>query len=58
MQSGSIIMMERTIMNLVAVICLSTWMKLDGLNVLGILHIMLIVIVYPSIIFHTYNILR
>ena len=36
--------MERMMMNMISVICCLAWMKLDRLNVVGILHIMLIVI--------------
>ena len=43
-------------MKMVVVICWSSWMKLDGLNVVGIPHIILIVIFYLSMICHTYNI--
>ena len=43
-------------MKMVAVICWLDWMKIEGLNVVGILHIILIVVVYLSMIFHTYNI--
>ena len=46
--------MERMVMKKVAVIYGPDWMKLDRLNVVGVLFIMLIVIVYSSIIFHTY----
>ena len=55
-QLGSKMHMERMIMKMVAVICWSDWMKLDRLNVVGIIHIMSIVIVLLSIICHTYNI--
>ena len=44
------------IMKMVAVLCWSYWMKHDGLNVVGILYILLVVIVYLSLIFHKYNI--
>ena len=56
MQLCSAMLMKRTIMNMVAVICWTAWMKLDKINVAGIVHIMFILIVYLSMICHTYNI--
>ena len=47
--------MEKMMMKMVAVICWSDLIKLDKFNVVGILHIMLIMIVYRSIMCHTYK---
>ena len=48
----------KIMMRMVAVICQLAWIKLDKFNVVGILHIMLIVIFYLSIIIHTYNVYK
>ena len=55
MQSCSTMLMERIMMKMVAVICCLDWIKLDRLTVVWILHIMLVVVVFLSMIFHTYS---
>ena len=57
-QLWSTTMMEIIMMKMVELVCWSDWMKFYRLNVVVILHIMLILIVYLSIICRTYNIYK